>query len=647
MIAARRNKLILLIIAAVMLVASPTVAGLPQHGSGMLLYGEGSSASPTFRSYNPVAGNFGAEASLPVASSTIRHITSQASPVRDEVIAAVASTNGSLSIFRWDGASWSLEWTAVIGDHAVMAFDVAYEQASGDAVVMYTSNGPSTNEIRYRVWNGTSWTGASTYDAVRTSGTVLGIKLASSPDSDDIGLAWADSNLAISSNYWVGGLNALQSEPPTPLTTNAQRYDKNGTINTQSFDVAFESVSKDMLVVWGEFQVYDLRYRARTPGSGGSWGATATQTVFAETPTDVELIPDPVSNTIAYVSIEDGSTNAEAGIWNGSSWQDVHTYAVENTPGKTKESGKNTAGAWLRSGSESRLVVVYKDNRSIGIDWLFYDKNIAQWSALQPDYVDTPTTAAVDQSTVRMYPNPHNENEAMIVLVDDNSDLFIKRVSFNGSSIVFSGTEQTVSYEENISSITGMPVDFVYFNTVDPGVLSVDIVDGMGNTIANPGFSFPAIDSSFQCSQNTVTPTNIIMRVRNQTPNPSWSLSVAPTAGSSGLWQASESVYDFNDPSGCMDGADPDSAGGQLTVDPRAVTAQAQSGCSSEGISSGGVMSFREGTADSAQIASSSSLSNIDCYWDFSSSIEYSQALPSALSADQYTLNLTMTVVAN
>jgi hypothetical protein len=647
MIAARRNKLILLIIAAVTMLAPPTVSGLPQHGSGMLLYGEGSLANPTFRLYNPAAGNFGAEAGLPVASSTIRHITSQASPVRDEIISTVASTDGSLSVFRWDGAGWSLEWTAVIGDHAIMAFDVAYEQTSGDAVVMYTSNGASTNEIRYRVWDGASWTAATAYDAVRTSGTVLGIKLASSPDTDDIGLVWADSSLDISSNYWVGGLNSLQSEPVAPLTTNAQRFDKNGTINTYAFDVAFETVSKDMLVVWGEYQVSDLRYRTRSPGSGGSWGASATQPVFAETPTDVELIPDPVSNTIAYVNIEDGSANAEAGIWNGSSWQNIHTYVVESTPGKTKESGKNTSGAWLRSGSESRLVVVYKDNRSVGIDWLFYDKNIAQWSAIQPDYVDSPTTAAVDQSTVRMYPNPYNGNEAIIVLVDDNSDLFIKRVIFNGSAITFSGTEQSVSYEDNISSTTGMPVDFVYFNTVDPGVLSVDIVDGLGGTITNPGFSFPTIDSSFQCSQNTVTPTNIIIRVRNNTPYPSWSLSVAPTAGSSGLWQASESVYDFNDPSGCIDGADPDSAGGQLTVDPRAVNAQAQSGCSTEGISAGGAMSFREGIADSAQIASSSSLSNIDCYWDFSSSIEYSQALPSALSADQYTLNLTMTVVAN
>ena len=630
----------------------PSLRAAPLMGDGLTAYGEGVVTTPRYRQFSKTTSQFAAELSLPAAAATIRYMDVEASPTRDEVIAAVVSTTGTLYVYRWNGTAWAAQWNVAIGNWNVQGFDVAYEQASGDAVVMYTGNVATTNEIRYRVWNGTVWTGATNYNAVRTTGIVHSIKLASSPGSDDLGVVWGDANMDVSANYWVGSTDTMQTEPAAVLSANVQRIGNTTPMNSNSIDVAFESTSKDMLVAWGENNTADLSYRTRTPGAGGAWSAaTVVEATAREAPTDIELSPDPDSDYIGYVNVEDGQSDADGAIWTGTAWQNAAN--IDITADTVGASTKNISSAWVRSGSQSRMVVVYDDANAAGIDWVFYNKNTNAWSPAQTDYTGAPAAVGTDDKLIRVYANPYRHNEALILQVDNASDLFLKKIKFNGTTFSFVTTETGgVVYENTVSSITGRAADFAYYKSVDPGSLSLNLVTNLGATIPAPSIPFPAEVFRFTCTNSVATPANIYVRVQNLTQNALWSVTIAPTAGPTAVWQGTgPENYDINDgggaPAGCADSGDADSVAGRLTIDPSAATFTGQTECNTEGLNNGALASFNQGVTDSILLASSSSISDLDCYWDMSSNVTYTQTLPAETPASSYSSGLTLTVLAS
>jgi len=100
-----------------------------------------------------------------------------------------------------------------------------------------------------------------------------------------------------------------------------------------------------------------------------------------------------------------------------------------------------------------------------------------------------------------------------------------------------------------------------------PGFLGVDIVNGGGNSIANPSVSFSSIAVSYNDQVTTGSLSILIERIRvsNTTTNPQWSLSIAASSGTTAFWDGTSSDFDFNDPTAnANDGPDPDSLGGAI-----------------------------------------------------------------------------------
>jgi len=187
------------------------------------------------------------------------------------------------------------------------------------------------------------------------------------------------------------------------------------------------------------------------------------------------------------------------------------------------------------------------------------------------------------------------------------------------------------------------------FKEISP-VLSADIVDGSGNTVASPSASMSTASRSFQCQ--TVTGTlgtgTQKMRVSNYTTNPAWTLSIAATSGATADWSAGTPKYDFNDSSGsgCSDGADADSLAGQLTIDPSVASLSPSAGCSNTNVSLGASSAFNQGVTDSITIASSTSSAGYNCYWDITGT-SLSQTIPAAQANGSYSINMTLTIAAN
>ena len=191
--------------------------------------------------------------------------------------------------------------------------------------------------------------------------------------------------------------------------------------------------------------------------------------------------------------------------------------------------------------------------------------------------------------------------------------------------------------------------------TTAQGVLSVSIVDGSDAIVGAPSASFAnvAIATTCQSASSTLGTSTQRIKVNNDTTNPSWSLNLAATGGATATWQHSTLAesYDYNDgsgsPAGCTSGLDGDGKAGQLTINPSSgsSTVTAKSGCSTTGVTKGTSQSFVQGSANAITLLNASVAASNYCYWTMTG-IDMSQTVPAAQPGGTYTLDMTLTVLA-
>ena len=181
--------------------------------------------------------------------------------------------------------------------------------------------------------------------------------------------------------------------------------------------------------------------------------------------------------------------------------------------------------------------------------------------------------------------------------------------------------------------------------TINDGSKSVDIVDGSGSPVASPTANFGALTFSFATQDATATgifTSSQKIRVYNPTSTATWAVNIAGSAPTA-TWTSGSNHYDFNDSAGYTDGADTDSYGGQMTVDPSGATIAGVSGCSTSNVTAGTSDSFIEGTNNSIDIFSGASGAATYCRWDLTG-IDLTQKIPAGQVSGSYTLSMTITV---
>lgn len=506
----------------------------PQHvqgivqGDGKLVYGEDTVTTPRIRDF--LSNTFSAETSAGAATATIRHTSIKSAPsgaARNEMLMATQSTVGTLTMQRWNGSAWSVEWSATIGNSNIPRFDIAYEQTSGKALVVYSGNvAGGTTELRYRTWNGTSWTAETTFDAVRTAGTVDAVNLEPRSGTNEIGLAWADNLYDLSANYWNPTANAgaggWVGEPTAALSASISKVGTTvcGTtvscVTNQSFDVTFEATSGRMMVGWGDDAVLDLKYVLRTAGTVGFWGAVTIATAFVEEPTDIELAGDPNSNKIAYANNTDNGADAEFAVWSGTAWPTTSSVTPgctaclydDATAGTVGSGTNNISINWMRSGTTDWAVVVF-DEGVAGVHWKYYNATANSWN--DGAVFSTAPTPLADKTTIRARANPFNQAEMIVAFVDIGRDVFAKKATFNGTAITWTGVEGGAALELIASSVVGFSVDYAYNKYIPPPTLTqsnyrwfanADSTDvGAALAAQNTAATAPALGTAFRLRQ--------------------------------------------------------------------------------------------------------------------------------------------------
>lgn len=401
-------------------------------GVSPLIYGVGST-TPQYRLYDQDTNSFSAETPTIVGASPLT-LALKTSPTKTETIAAYVTSGGTLQVMCFNGTTWSNEWSANVGGTGTTRrFNIAYEKNSGDVMVLYGTNTGATNELAYRTKPGTTrcgaanWSSVANFDPIRTSGVVHWVKMASDrrKNSNLIAAIWADANSDLSAAIWDG--NTWVNEPTSALETSLENVSFSQDVD--DFDVEYESLSGDLMVVWadstGANGTNGVRYRTCTGGvSLCSWSGELTPPTFSDGADNLDLAANFNTDEMVFASIGAAGGDLQAGYWSGSAWTN---QANLDTTSDTPDSGANrVAVGWLSNESTHRSIIVYDDLNGTQSDLSWVVGNGGTFT-IQADFDATPPFDN-DQGTLVIEMNPYDHSQLLVGIADEDNDLYIKRL---------------------------------------------------------------------------------------------------------------------------------------------------------------------------------------------------------------------------
>ncbi len=335
---------------------------------------------------------------LPDVDAQVSWMVLRACPTRSENALLTLDHDKDVNVAFFTAGAWGSP-TQVCADtaqHSERSIDAAYEQASGDALIAYWNNTP--DKVGYRTWNGTTLSSEGTL--ALPSGTKLRyLRLFPKPASDTILLIALNDNSDLYAAAWSGGAWG----PVSTLETSAS------TDGRECFSLAFESLSGQALLVYGEDDQNTPRYRT---WDGSAWSEESSLPSVGAEPKWVRLAADPTSDRILFASL-DSSKDLNANSWNGSAW------------GSNQELETDTGGDAERrfdlafEGAGSTALIVYAEKDDDRLQYRTWSGTA--WSGEQngPDLRDQPRCIALTPGV--------GAGEVWILAADNQDDLVAAR----------------------------------------------------------------------------------------------------------------------------------------------------------------------------------------------------------------------------
>ncbi len=553
-------------------------------------------------------------------------------------------SSNDLKYSRYTGSwsTWANIDTALDNGTYDASFGAAVDPSNGDVYLAYAAQAATLgtdDDIRVRRFNGTSW---ATLTDVVTNSVCAGVS--------NCGITKA--KIARDSNTgYLYVLYSAQSTPGTAATANV--YWKYSTDGGSTWSSEFGPV----------YSTNDDIYGARL-----SLMSTSTQRIYATwyaaTPDD--LFGRPIAPKTFQQSAYRFFENADS--------TDVGSpLAAQDTAATLSSTGQAFRLRMLLHVGVSDLFTnegVFKlqfaqrgaDNQcdTSFSDEIYTDVTTSTVIAYKDNTTPTDNTALTNNAN-----DPTHNGDTIINQTYEESNNFTNSVGVISSgqdgkwdfSLRDNGASANTAYCLRIVKSDGTTLDnyttIPQITTATGGTLTGDIVDGSYNSVSNPTMTMNAVTFSFSCQTATGTFGTSSQRIyvnNNNGASDGWTLTIATTDGPTALWSAGTPKYDFNDPtsSGCTDGGDADSYGGQMTINPSVATLTVGqcSSCSTNNVSKGTSASFVQGTTDSITLLSATAASDDVGDWVLTG-VTISQTIPAEQAVNTYSINLTLTVTAN
>ncbi|MEM3551075.1 MAG: hypothetical protein QXN87_08690 [Candidatus Bathyarchaeia archaeon] len=430
------------------LIVTPTFKAFIAYRSNTGLYGLSSPKSRIWASES-----WGQEKELPSAGSPVRWVRSAYCPIHSrgyELIVVTLSNEGYLDAYVWNGTSWIVEnniaFTGTTAN-AYRCFDIAYEKASGRALLVY-SRGTTTNEIGYKIWNGTAWSIEKMLDADYTAHVIYWISLASCPgtragaaDDNEIAMIYivGDADGDVFGYVWTG--SDWNSMGATAVWDN-----KIAIATEECMAVAYEQQSGRAMFIWGDDKQGKNNYRI--------WDGKTLSAVTALTLTNeddktnwVVLKAQSNSNGMLF-GVVDAARDLNTAYWDGSAW----TTHSEHDSDVGTQAARCFDFAWNPAGSTGLLV------------WGTAANSISYKTFTAPNtWSSTFTKAAAGTHLwIQLRTNQRLVNGDKYILgADLNSNFDIGSITWDGST--FTITEGLITVDTTVSTYECFDLKFSPF----------------------------------------------------------------------------------------------------------------------------------------------------------------------------------------
>ncbi|PSJ72030.1 hypothetical protein C7N43_36300, partial [Sphingobacteriales bacterium UPWRP_1] len=251
--------------------------------------------------------------------NTVKTVKLASKPGSDEIVMVYNTLSGDHALV-WNGSSWgNLVNLYLTAQTDFTDIDVAYEQQTGRAMVVFGKNGD--NNAYFRLWNGTAWGAETNLAAPASIGSLKWAQLASHAGSNRIALGVVSATPLGWVNVWNG--SAWETSFQLSATNLASSVAPN-------VAVGFEGLSGQALVIYGKTG-FATSFFSRSWTSGTGWSSETTTTGPSNSPNTIILKSRPGKNSDQIMAlVQDGSNDLNAYPWDGSAFG-TETVLTTNT----------------------------------------------------------------------------------------------------------------------------------------------------------------------------------------------------------------------------------------------------------------------------------------------------------------------------
>ena len=362
----------------------------------------------------------------------------------------------------WNGSAWtafSFNTIVDLGTTGYQSFQVAYEQQSGDAMLVWDNGTTGSASLSYRTWNGTTWSAAQTI-TTPVSGEAVQMRLAADPNSDSMILAVTGTPLA--NDYalvWNGS-----------SWGNSVTLDTATGIDGTEIHVAYEAHSGQALVVYdADGTTNAVNYRT---WDGTSWSAQQSLSAPAGVAAGSDasftvLVSDPNSNRIALGVVAE--PEIWLAVWDGSAW----TSGLTATASAGSTTNLNVALAFEHDSGD--LMAAYGKNGSNYVAYRTWT-NGGGWSAETASNANLNLGATPGALTLAADPN---SNQLMLGTRDSGND--VRYALWTGSAWGPALADST----GDAGGAYAMPMAFVWYdNNRTPVIVTTGLSMAENSTLA-------------------------------------------------------------------------------------------------------------------------------------------------------------------